>query len=195
MAETDWEALYAASDGATPVDSDVAGLAATLSPGTAVDLGCGAGQNSLWLARQGWHVTGIDLAPTAIRSATLAAAAEGLAADFAVEDLTSWAPDRTYDLVISTYALPPSGPGRNHALTSAARAVRPGGTLLVAEFDESLAAQTAWQHEDLASLDDVVPLVAGWEISAAEVTTRAHAHGHHAELYPVVLVVARRPTA
>lgn len=147
----------------------------------------------MWLARHGWRVFGIDLAPTAIRTATLAAGAEGLPADFAVADLRSWKPDRAYDLVISTYALPVRGPGRDHALAAAVGAVGIGGTLLITELDESLARQAAWRSDDLTSIDDIVPLVADWEVTRAEVAVRAHSHADHTAHYPIVMVVARRP--
>lgn len=40
-----------------------------LQPGTVLDLGCGTGINAVWLAQQGFGVTGLDLSPTAIRNA------------------------------------------------------------------------------------------------------------------------------
>lgn len=40
-----------------------------LPPGTVLDLGCGTGINAVWLAQQGFKVTGLDLSPTAIRKA------------------------------------------------------------------------------------------------------------------------------
>lgn len=41
-------------------------LAAPLSPGRALDVGCGEGADSLWLAQQGWRVTGVDIAQSAL---------------------------------------------------------------------------------------------------------------------------------
>ncbi len=77
-----------------------------LPAGTAVDLGCGTGQNALMLARRGWQVTGVDWAEEAIRLAQQAAQAQGLDARFLVADTTTWPPSQQFDLVISTYALP-----------------------------------------------------------------------------------------
>ena len=38
-------------------------------PGPILDIGCGAGSNSLWLSSEGFSVTGLDLAPVAIAAA------------------------------------------------------------------------------------------------------------------------------
>src|SRR4051794_16718123 len=59
-----------------------------LRPGRAVDLGCGTGANSIYLARHGFDVTGIDFAPAALRKASAAADAAGVRARFIEDDLT-----------------------------------------------------------------------------------------------------------
>ncbi|MFC1629115.1 class I SAM-dependent methyltransferase, partial [Gemmatimonadota bacterium] len=46
---------------------------ASLRPGRALDLGCGAGSNALELAQQGWSVLGVDWSQEAVRLATEAA--------------------------------------------------------------------------------------------------------------------------
>ena len=165
-----------------------------LQPGTAIDLGCGMGQNSIWLAQQGWTVTGLDIAPEAIAAARAAAAAAGVGVDFLVADLAEWQPAVVYDLVVSTYALPPRGPGRRRALRSAAAAVAPGGTFLCAEFDQSLADE-GWMHaEDLITVGEVTGYLAGFTVARADVENTEHAHGPAAQQLPVVLVVATRPS-
>src|SRR5262245_23981246 len=40
-----------------------------LRPGRALDLGCGTGRNSVYLAQHGWDVTGIDLVEATIAQA------------------------------------------------------------------------------------------------------------------------------
>jgi SAM-dependent methyltransferase len=59
-----------------------------LEPGRALDLGCGTGTNSLYLAQHGWQVVGVDFAATAIRKARRKATRSGLAVDFHAADVT-----------------------------------------------------------------------------------------------------------
>lgn len=51
--------------------------AQALPAGRALDIGCGTGTNSIYLARHGWHVTGIDFAAPAIARAKRKARAAG----------------------------------------------------------------------------------------------------------------------
>ena len=63
-----WEARYASVDrlwSGEPNDW-LPELAAGWAPGTALDIGCGEGDDALWLAARGWEVTGADLSPTAV---------------------------------------------------------------------------------------------------------------------------------
>jgi len=57
-------------------------------PCTAVDLGCGAGNYALWLAAQGFAVTGIDLSAKAIEIATEQATSRRIDCTFLAGDLT-----------------------------------------------------------------------------------------------------------
>ena len=59
-----------------------------LKPGRALDLGCGTGTNSLYLARHGWEVVGVDLAARAVRKARRKAQETGLSVDFYTADVT-----------------------------------------------------------------------------------------------------------
>lgn len=103
---------------------------AGVTPGTALDLGCGEGGDALWLARNGWRVTAVDIAPSAL---AIGAAAQGPADDITwiAADLAEWQPPESYDLVSacflhSTVELP-----REQILRRTAEAVAPGGMLLV----------------------------------------------------------------
>jgi 2-polyprenyl-3-methyl-5-hydroxy-6-metoxy-1,4-benzoquinol methylase len=102
-----------------------------LSRGTALDLACGEGRNTLWLARQGWDVTGVDFSEVAISRGRRVAAENGLDARFERHDLLTWAPPAAaFDLVTMVYMQVPA-PGMEVAVANAAAAVAPGGTLFV----------------------------------------------------------------
>ena len=58
-----------------------------IQPCRALELGCGTGTNSVWLAQQGFEVTGIDLAPLAVERAEQRAHAAGVTAHFVVGDV------------------------------------------------------------------------------------------------------------
>ena len=121
-----------------------------LKPGTALDVGCGNGINALRLAQRGWLVTGVDWAKEAIRLANNAAAARGLTATFHACDVTKWAPPEQFDLVYSTFALP-EGAGMAKALKMMTEALRPGGTLIINEWDKKMAAIWAFDEDELVS--------------------------------------------
>lgn len=57
-----------------------------IAPGSTLDIGCGAGSCSLWLASKGFDVTGIDLSPTAVEIAKRLAAKAGVDCHFIVAD-------------------------------------------------------------------------------------------------------------
>jgi len=59
----------------------------TIWPCKAIDLGCGAGNYAIWLAEQGFDVTGIDGSPTAIGIAQNHAKERGVRCRFIVADL------------------------------------------------------------------------------------------------------------
>ena len=59
-----------------------------LAPATALDIGCGTGDNSIYLAERGWQVTGIDFVSKAIGRARAKASAGGLDVRFEQADVT-----------------------------------------------------------------------------------------------------------
>ena len=58
---------------------EIIALAAELEPGQALDLGCGYGRVSIYLAQRGWSADGVDFIPRAIEVARERAAAAGVA--------------------------------------------------------------------------------------------------------------------
>jgi len=58
------------------------------APGRALDLGCGTGTDSVYLAGRGWEVTGVDMVPRALALARRRAAAAGVSPRFLRGDVT-----------------------------------------------------------------------------------------------------------
>lgn len=130
-----WDAMYRSRDrlfSGAP-NGVLVTEAADLPPGHALDLGCGEGGDALWLAHAGWHVTAVDISPTALQRAAAADTTGRITWTHA--DLTTTAPQRAaYDLVSAQYF--PLPRHRDHtALRALLDAVAPGGTLLVAGHD------------------------------------------------------------
>jgi len=106
-----------------------------LPAGRAVDLACGEGRNSIWLAEQGWSVTGVDFSPVGLAKAKRFADLWGVEVTWVESAIEAWDPPAEgFDLVIMLYLQLPQ-PARSAALVSAASAVAPGGTLLVVAHD------------------------------------------------------------
>jgi len=59
-----------------------------LPPGAALDVGCGTGDSSIYLAQHGWHVTGVDFVAKALEKARAKARAAGVSIDFVRADVT-----------------------------------------------------------------------------------------------------------
>ena len=74
-----------------------------LSPGRALELGCGMGSNAVWLAERGWRVTAMDFSENAIEKARQLARERGVDVEFVIADASSYQTDGEYDLVTSFY--------------------------------------------------------------------------------------------
>ena len=57
---------------------EVQAIVPTLTPGRALDIGCGYGRAAIFLAQEGWEADGVDFVPQAIEGAKQRAAAAGL---------------------------------------------------------------------------------------------------------------------
>src|SRR5689334_23917491 len=91
-----WEDRYSGVEQAWSgrVNQVLADVAAGLSPGRALDLGCGEGADAIWLAQRGWQVTGVDISPTAIARAQRAAEGAAIPSGrirWHAHDLATWA--------------------------------------------------------------------------------------------------------
>jgi SAM-dependent methyltransferase len=140
-----WDARY--DNGETPWDTGIvppelvalveSGL---LTPGWALDLGCGSGVSSRYLARHGFRVAGVDIAQRALARAAAQARAEALPASFLRGDVA----DLSFLRLTATFAL---DVGCFHSLlverkleyvASLTRHLAPGGYYLLYAFGLTL---------------------------------------------------------
>jgi SAM-dependent methyltransferase len=144
-----------------------------LRPGTALDVGCGEGGDVIWLAGQGWRVTGADFSANGLARAARHAAEAGVAGrvDWWQVDARTFAADgRSYDLVTTHFLHPPDG-GMVDVTTRLSEAVAPGGHLLVVGHAPSeVFTHLAASHRRAMFLaEDLLPgLPAGFEVLVVE---------------------------
>jgi SAM-dependent methyltransferase len=106
-----------------------------LTPGRALDVGCGEGADAIWLARHGWSVTAVDVSQVAVDRARTAAEAAGVSVEWIRGDALELAFDaRSFDLVSMQYPALPKAAGEA-AVRRLLDAVRPGGVLLAVYHD------------------------------------------------------------
>ena len=139
MNAEEWDQRYDTDDYVWHVEPNrfLPELVDGLVPGRALDLACGEGRNAVWLAQQGWHVTGVDFSAVGIAKAGRLAEANGVAGEWIVADVTTWpASSGAFDLVIVFYVQLPAA-DRAAMLERAARALAPGGSFVLVAHDRT----------------------------------------------------------
>lgn len=98
-------------------------------PGTALDVGMGQGRNTIWLAQQGWDVTGFDPAGKAVALAQQLAAKAGVRIKTEIKGTEDFDfGDRRWDLILLSYV------SLRDSTDRVQRALKPGGILVVEAF-------------------------------------------------------------
>jgi SAM-dependent methyltransferase len=95
----------------------------------ALDLGCGSGVHTVFLAREGWPTTGVDFAPAGLENARQLLAAVHLSAELRLAAIDALDfPDNAFGLIVCVGVLDSAGPDTSRrALAALPRVVRPGG--------------------------------------------------------------------
>ncbi|MEV6358959.1 class I SAM-dependent methyltransferase [Nocardia asteroides] len=178
-AEEFWEGFYAERDQVWTGNAnktlvrEVTGM----SPGTALDLGCGEGGDAIWLAAQGWRVTAVDVSATAMERGARHAADAGVQVTWERHDLQESFPAGTFDLVSAQFLHSPVERTDERAtiLRKAAAAVAPGGVLVIG----SHAHWPTWvttppEHVAFPTIEDMLGQLAlgpEWQVETAELVT------------------------
>jgi len=148
--------------------------------GSVLDVGCGTGENALYLAERGFSVMGVDGAPTAVRKARAKAKRRGLAAHFEVADALNLSmPKRQFDTVIDSGLFHVfSDEERARFIESLGRVVRLGGVYFLMCFSDKQPGDWGPRRVTLAEIRSVFK--DGWRINYVEPsafdTNEGHAH-------------------
>jgi SAM-dependent methyltransferase len=173
-----------------------------LPPGRALDVGCGEGADSVWLAQHGWQVTALDISATAIARARTLGAHHQIPDGqiiWRVEDLERWEPGACYDLVSACFLGSPIEFDRSGVVRRAASAVTAGGHLLIVAH----AAPPPWasghdtaRHLFLKPDEELANLAldaTAWDVIISDIRPRSAIgpDGEAADLDDTVLLVRR----
>lgn len=197
-----WEKHWREAPGSEPGAGDAVGPnphlireTSGLTPGKALDAGCGEGREAGWLASCGWEVTAVDISSEALAHAAGQEFATNV--EWVQADLTSWPPDTEFDLVVTHYAHPSMPQLAFYGRIS--HWVRPGGTLLIVGHRHT-AGSTGHGHRPPAEASvtcaDITAVLdtATWTIVTAEehVRTLTASAGRAVPLHDIVVRATRR---
>jgi SAM-dependent methyltransferase len=145
--------------GITP--PEVEAFVASRPPGRALDLGCGTGTNSVYLAQHGWQVTGVDFVSRAITKGREKAKRAGVKVQFLIEDVARLrGVSGPFDLILDIGCL--------HSLPQADRTdyrdhitqlLDPHGTFLLYAFVNETDDGPGLSHQDLQAFQNCLELV------------------------------------
>ena len=196
-----WDERYAGSAAiwSGKVNLRLAEQVEHLTPGHALDIGCGEGGDAFWLAEHGWTVLAVDVSTVAVqRAASHAPADVRERITWQQADILSWQPPAAaFDLVSMQYLHLPLAKFVTVAqrLTSA---VRPGGSLLVVNHDLQDHAGVRSHHpvELFMTLEQIVGALdaSAWRVETQESLAREATmpDGTQAVIHDAIVRAVRR---
>lgn len=159
--------------------------------GEVLDVGCGTGENALYMAANGHRVLGVDSSPTAIGRAREKAAERGIDAEFEVRDFIEGPElERTFDTVIDVgffHSL--SDQDRITFAVRLHRVIRPDGHYLVECFSERVPG--TWGPRRVTQAEIRGTFTAGWRVVGIGAVALETAQDGVRELPAWLAIVAR----
>lgn len=158
---------------------------------SALDVGCGEGQDLVFLVQSGYDATGLDFTATGLAKAARLLAEQQLEAHLVEADVAVWEPAATYDLVLAVNCLQFLAERAPDVLRRLQEWVAPGGVLGLSLFsrdDESVSPLESGLYRP--TLSELLALFAGWQPFEAARLWQWNAVG---EAQPFVILIAARP--
>ncbi len=159
-----------------------------LPQGTALDVACGMGRNSIYLAEQGLAVTSVDISPVALDLLNQEALRRNLQIETLQLDLEGdqeepVLPVGPYDLLLNFFYL------HRPLLSQELTRVRPGGVAAVRTFSRAGSDQFGPIRQEISLREgELLEIFAGWEVLLHEEGLEPSVKGGS-----LVGIVARRP--
>jgi SAM-dependent methyltransferase len=143
--------------------------------GTALDAGCGEGQDLVFLAERGYAVTGVEFTPEGAEKARRLLAEQSIPGEVIQQDLRDFTEacirdGRTFDLVLAVNAVQFLGSDASAVLDRLAEMVAPGGVLAISLFGREAREPTLRGTIWFTTLEETLSRFAGWKpLEAADV--------------------------
>ncbi|GAA5078652.1 class I SAM-dependent methyltransferase [Roseibacterium beibuensis] len=195
-----WDARFDREDyvyGTAPAGF-LADWAHVLGPGSRVlSAADGEGRNSVHLAALGHDVTAFDASPVAVEKARKLAATRGVVVDFQVAGIEAWDWSQQVDAVVGIFIQFLGPPQRDRMLADMARAVRPGGLMLLhgyAPRQVEYGTGGPGRRENMYTITQLAAAFDGWEIlRLADYDAEIEEGIGHAGRSALVDLIARKP--
>ena len=115
---------------------------------SALDVGCGEGQDLLFLAQSGYDATGLDFTENGLAKARHLLQENSCSAELVRADIAQWESEARFDLVLAVNSLQFLGAAAPRALQRTQNMVKPGGVIGLSMF--------ARENADEAALDGTI---------------------------------------
>ena len=156
----------------------------------ALDIGCGEGQDLVFLAQQGYKVSGLDFTETGIDKARKIVEDNGQRATLVRADILDWETEARFDLVLAVNSLQFLGAHAPRALQCVKELVAPGGVIGLSMFARDDAATSPIEGTIYRwTLDELQLNFADWQPFEAARLWQWSAQGPQ----PFVTLIARAP--
>lgn len=170
-----------------------------LTPGASVlSVAEGEGRNAVFLAERGLHVRALEYAPSAIAKAHRLAANRGVALDMVQTDVLDhdWAAE-AHDVVLGVFIQFAAPEDRARLFAGMARAVRPGGLILLHGYrPEQVALGTGGPKDPANMYTDALlrEAFAGWDVLLSDSYDAMLSEGTgHVGRSALIDFIARKP--